>query len=145
MIYRRITNPYTFRDMMRLQNEMNHMFNFAGFEQMQSSCFPLVNVWSNDEKMVVTAELPGINVDQIDLSVVGDTLTLSGDRPEEKVEDSAEYHRQERAGGKFSRSIELTYPVETDKVSASFEKGILTVTLPRAEEDKPRKITVKAS
>lgn len=145
MIYRRIPNPSAFRDMMRLQNEMNRLFDFSGFEQMQSSTFPAVNVWSNDEKIVVTAELPGVDSDKIDLNVIGDTLTLSGERPEEAVEEGAEYYRQERTGGSFSRSIELTFPVEANKVTANFDKGVLTVTLPRAEEDKPRRINVKAS
>lgn len=145
MVYQRINTPYIFRDLARLQNEMNRLFDFAGFEQLQAASFPLVNVWSNDEKMVVTAELPGVSPDQIDLSVVGETLTITGSRPEEKIEEGAEYTRHERICGEFSRSISLAYPVEADKVTATFDKGVLTITLPRAEEDKPRKISVKAS
>jgi len=94
---------------------------------------------------VITAEVPGVSADEIDISVVGETLTLSGERKPEDLEGGVRYHRRERGGGRFSRSIELPFRVDADKVEAAYDKGILRVTLPRAEADKPRKITVRAA
>ena len=93
---------------------------------------------------VVTAELPGVSPDDVEISVVGETLTIHGDRKSEEVDEKATYHRQERACGQFNRSIELPFMVESDKVSAKLEKGLLTITLPRAEQDKPRRISVNS-
>ncbi len=103
-----------------------------------------MNVWTNENGAVATAELPGFVPEDIDISVVGDTLTVSGHREPEDVGEGARYHRRERGCGRFTRSFQLPFQVDGDAVDATFERGVLRVTLPRAEEDKPRRIEVKA-
>jgi HSP20 family protein len=104
-----------------------------------------MNIWTNPDGAVITSELPGVSPEYIDINVVGETLTLSGERQPEKLPEGARYHRQERGYGKFNRSVQLPFQVDAGKVEASFEKGMLHITLPRAEADKPRKIQVKAA
>jgi len=102
--------------------------------------YPAMNVWMNDEGVVVTAELPGCSPDNIDITVVGDTLTVKGKRTEEELPEGAVYHRRERSCGSFSRGFTLPFEVEASGVDATFEQGVLRITLPRAEADKPRRI-----
>jgi len=146
MVYRRISNPW--RDSERIQREMErmqrHLFRDFGLSRYDSHpYFPAVNVYANDQAQVITAELPGLKREDIEINVAGEALTISGSREPEKLEEGAEYHRQERLHGKFSRSFQLLFPVDADKVEASFDDGVLRVRLPRAESDRPRKITIK--
>jgi len=104
--------------------------------------YPAMNVWMNDEGAVLTAELPGCNPVNIDITVVGDTLTVKGSRTEEVLPEGAVYHRRERTCGSFSRGFTLPFEIEASRVDAAFEQGILRITVPRAEADKPRKIQV---
>jgi HSP20 family protein len=107
--------------------------------------FPAMNVWSGDERVMVTAELPGVTAEDINISVTGDTLTLTGERRRPEVGDGEAYHRQERGYGEFSRSLQLPFRIDANGVEATFRKGVLSITLPRAEEDKPKKIHVNGS
>jgi len=127
--------------MQRLHREMNRVF--SGLEQPLSQEVPLVNAWLGEEDVVVTAELPGVDPAKVDISVVGNTLTISGTREADPIKEGQSYHRQERHYGRFSRSIQLPFHVEVGKVEARYEKGVLRITLPRAEADKPRKIAVQ--
>lgn len=104
--------------------------------------FPAVNVWEDDENLFVEAEVPGLKAEHLDVTVVGDELTIKGQRPEEP-ETEAAYHRRERGVGSFTRVIRLTSEVDADKVQASLNDGVLLLTLPKAEDAKPRKIKVK--
>jgi HSP20 family protein len=104
-----------------------------------------MNIWSNEEGAVITAELPGVDAENIDISVVGDTLTLSGSRQSDELEEGEKYHRRERRSGKFSRTFQLPFRIETDRIEANFEKGLLHVSVPRSEADKPKKISVKSA
>jgi HSP20 family protein len=107
--------------------------------------FPPVNVWYNGETALAKAELPGVNPESLDVSVVNDTLTLKGSRAGEldaAQAESAQWLRRERPAGEFTRAVKLPFRVESDKVGAAFSNGVLTLTLPRAEADKPRKIAV---
>lgn len=106
--------------------------------------FPPVDAWVNDEKIVLEFELPGIAPEKLDVSVKGDTISLSGERTPDELQDSDAYHRQERLYGSFRRTLQLPFRVEGDKVDACYEKGILRVTLARCEADKPRRIEIKA-
>ena len=107
--------------------------------------FPAMNVWSGDERVLVTAELPGITAEDINISVTGDTLALTGTRQRPEVEEGNTYHRQECGYGRFSRSLQLPFRIDANGVEATFRKGVLSITLPRAEEDKPKKINVNGS
>ena len=106
---------------------------------------PGVNIYGNDERVLVVSEIPGLEIDKLDVKVVGRGLTISGVRvlPGEGKEEK--YACQEREGGEFTRKVTLPYNVEADKVTANYDKGILTIELPRSEADKPRKIAVKAA
>jgi HSP20 family protein len=145
-MYRRFSFPTTWREMDRLQREMNRLFDdYYPTRFHRASGYPAMNVWSNEESMIMSAEVPGLRPEDIDISVVGDTLTLSGERKPDEMNETVRYHRQERGYGKFTRSLQLPYAVDVSKVEATFANGVLKVTLPRAEEDKPRKITVKST
>jgi len=104
--------------------------------------YPAVNVWSNADSLAVTAELPGIDQDSLQISVVDDTLTISGQRPDD-TPDGAKLLRRERVARSFTRSLRLPYPVDSDQAEARYRNGILCVVLPRNEADKPRRIEVK--
>ena len=105
--------------------------------------FPPVNVWCNNEKAVVTAELPGVKAEDLDLSVEGEVLTLSGSREAEKLDEGERFRRHERGHGAFSRTVALPFAVDADKVEASYAEGILSVALPRSEASKPKKVEIK--
>jgi HSP20 family protein len=129
------------REMQRLQREMNRIF--SGLDYPLTQEVPPVNAWVGEGDVVVTAELPGVDPGKVDISVVGDTLTISGSRETEPLKEGESYHRQERSHGRFTRTLQLPFPVEVGKVDAKYDKGILRMTLPRAEADKPRKISVR--
>jgi len=133
--------------MERLRREMNRVFAnlSATSESRITPGYPAMNVWTNEDGAVVTAELPGIDPETLDIAVVKNTLTLSGEHKPLELEEGEVYHRRERGYGKFTRSFQLPFNVEGDIVEATYEKGVLNITLPRAEADKPRKITVKAA
>ena len=129
------------RDMQRLQHEMDSLF--TGTTPSFTGRYPAVNIWTGEDDMIVTSEMPGIELENIDISVTGDTLTISGSRNPEKLEEGQTYHRRERAYGRFNRTVHLSFKVDASKVEARYEKGVLHIMLPRAEEDKPKKISIK--
>jgi HSP20 family protein len=135
-----MTDPL--REMERLQREMNRVF--SGMGETLGQEVPPVDAWIGESDVIVAAELPGVDPAKVDISVVGDTLTISGSGEAETLKEGESYHRQERNHGSFSRTVQLPFHVEGSKVEAKYEKGILKITLPRAEADKPRKISVKA-
>jgi HSP20 family protein len=110
-------------------------------EFAQSRVFPALNVWEQADELFVEAELPGLKADDLDISVEGDVLTIKGQRGE-AAPQGATFHRRERGVGPFSRVLRLPVPVDADRVRAAFRDGVLLVTLPKAEEAKPRKIKV---
>jgi len=142
MLYRRYSPLSMWEEMERLQHRMDRMMNRS---YRPAPAFPAMNIWTNDEGAIVSAEIPGINVDDLDISVVGETLTLNGSRQLEQMDENSRYHRQERGYGNFTRSIELPFQVEGDKVEATYKNGVLKISLPRAAADKPKKIAVKTA
>lgn len=104
---------------------------------------PAVNVWENAEAVMVEMEVPGVKSDQIDIAVVGNELTVKVERPASERQE-ATFHRQERSTGSLSRTLRLPTEVAADRVEASLQNGILTITLPKAEAARPRKIQVHA-
>ena len=105
---------------------------------------PAVDVFEKADKFVVKAELPGMKEEDVDISVVGDTLTIKGERKAETEVKDEDYYCCERSYGSFSRSIGLPSTVDAKKIEASFEDGVLEVSLPKAPEVKPKKISVSA-
>jgi len=101
-----------------------------------------LDMYQTDDDVVVKAVLPGIKSDDIHISIANNILTIEGEIKEEKVTEKSRYHIRERRMGSFFRSVQLPVSVVADKAEAKFEDGILTLTLPKAEEVKPKTITV---
>jgi HSP20 family protein len=129
-----------------LRNEINRLFgnpmaDFVGSEGF-SGWVPAVDLYENKEDLVVTAELPGLKKEDIDLSLNEDNLTIAGERKEEKQSGENESQRAERFYGRFQRTISLPKKVDVGAIKAAYKDGVLTVTLPKAAEAKPRQIEV---
>jgi HSP20 family protein len=106
--------------------------------------YPAINALTGKESVIVTAELPGINPDKLNIAVQNDTLAISGSRDIEALKEGEVYHRQERSHGQSSRTIKLPFNANADKIDASYKKGVLSITLHRSEVDKPKKIVIKS-
>lgn len=144
MDFDRAFSPDAFlRDLQRLQGEMNQVFTRSPLAR--TAQFPAANVWQSGEGLIVTCELPGVDPASLEISVVGDSLTLGGNRVPQAHAREVVYHRGERIYGKFHRTLQLPYRVESSEVSAEFKNGVLALTLPRAAADRPRKIQVKTA
>ncbi|MBS1992338.1 MAG: Hsp20/alpha crystallin family protein [Cyanobacteria bacterium SZAS LIN-2] len=132
------------REMERVQQQLNRLLASDGSPSDGQADFPPLNVWTNENGVIVTAELAGVSTESIELSVLHDTLTIRGSRQPEVLAEGQSWLRQERGHGQFSRTLRLPFAVESDGVQAHFRDGVLQITLPRAESEKPRKIAVSA-
>ncbi len=133
------------RDFEILRREMEELLdNFTGRREVYEE-FPLMNVWTNEEGAVLVAEIPGVDEKSIELSVKNNILTLKGERVAPEFKEGQQWIRQERGYGRFSRTIQLPFHVDADKCEAKYEKGLLCVTLPRADQDKVKRISVKSA
>jgi HSP20 family protein len=146
-MYRNYLTPATawnpWQEMQRFYTEMNRAFGTA--DRHVATEFPPVNVWAGETGLRMFAEIPGLEPNDLEVTVVDDTLTLKGSRSLEALKPGESYHRQERETGKFVRTIQLPFKIESDSVKASFKNGVLEVELPRAKSEMPRKITVEAA
>lgn len=133
-----------FADLRQLQSQMNRMFD-TGAQSSRDGGWPPVNMWLSDDSVVVTAEMPGVAQDDIDLTVRENTLIIAGKRNPPNDDEDAAWHRRERSQGEFSRSIRLPLRVDPDKVEARAKNGILEIEMGRPDAERPRKIKVKAS
>ena len=139
----RCTNPVHTN---RVDRELNRLFSSFFGEPRQSSAhgrLVAVNVWENDDVWLLEAELPGVAPDQLDISVLNDELTISIEHPESQV-DGATYYRRERPRGKSSRTLQLPSAIDASGVKADLKRGILTLTLPKSEATRRRRIEVNA-
>lgn len=130
----------------RLQREMNQLFNNfvnRGERVWRSSVFPALNVSEDENNIYVRAELPGVDPKDLDISIEGDALTLRGERRSSEPGGKVSYHRREREVGKFRRVLTFPAKIDSDKADACFKSGVLTLTLPKAEEAKPRQVAIK--
>lgn len=144
-MYRTFRTPSFWREMDRLQRDMNRLFTQHSPSRLRTApAYPAINIWANEDSQFVSAEMPGVHVDDIDISVNGDTLTISGERGSDDVPENAHFHRKERGFGKFSRTIQLPFVVDAEKVEASFKDGVLIITLPQIEAEKTKKISIKS-
>lgn len=133
-------------DMERLQREMNDLFTgFFGRApgRVRPAVFPALNVSEDENNLYVRAELPGISSEDIDISVEGDTLTIRGERKLAEPSGEVNYHRREREAGRFRRIVTFPTKLQPDAAEAIFKNGVLKLVLPKAEEAKPKQITVK--
>jgi len=140
-------NPFTMMqlEMNRIFDSFNRNWGLGAFPSVTGSFMPRLDVTEDTKAFSVTAELPGISEKDIDLSISGDTLTIRGEKKEEKEDKSKSYYYSERSYGSFTRSIPLPRQVDTEKVSATFKKGVLTITLPKTDAamESTKKIEVK--
>jgi HSP20 family protein len=132
-----------FEDMRQLQDEVNRLFSssFAG-RRRPSAGFPAVNAYANEDGIALSAEIPGVRPEDLDISVFRETLTLRGRR--QVPEEAKAYHRRERPQGEFVRTINLPFQVDPERVEANLQDGLLLLSLHRPEEDKPKRIKVSA-
>lgn len=140
----RIWDPW--REIGQLQNEMNRMLAGARAQNAYGQReYPPVNLYVNDQNLLLTLELAGIDPAQVDVTVTGDSVTIRGERPAEPVKTGENFHRRERPTGQFSREVQLPFEVDPSKTEAAYEKGVLKVRMARPESLKPRKVTVKSA
>lgn len=137
-----------FRELRGLHDDMNRLFmsNFSrGFDQegfTSGAWSPSVDIFENKDSLVLEAELPGMNREDIELSIENNVITIGGSRKFEKKDEGDNYHRVERSYGSFTRSFTLPQSVTSENVTAEFNNGVLRVSLPKREETKARKITI---
>jgi len=130
----------TFGRLASLQDELDRLF-----ESPLTGWAPALDVHEDADSFTISTELPGLKREDIGVSLQDGALVISGERKAEKLEDGVEVHRQERFYGKFQRALTLPAPVAADKVKAQYKDGVLTVTLPKAEEAKPKQIDVSVN
>jgi HSP20 family protein len=129
-----------------LRDELDRLFepfdDLARGSQFLRAWNPALDLYEDKDNVIVKAELPGLKKEDIDVSLHDGALTISGERKTETKFDEAQTHRAERFVGRFSRSVTLPSPVSVEKITATYQDGILTITLPKTEEAKPRQIAV---
>jgi HSP20 family protein len=124
----------------RLQREWNDLL--GGTTARKATGFPPVNVWEAEEGFMLSTPLPGFAPEDIDISVVGKTLTIRSSQPESTLPDEARFYRRERQHSEFSRQLQLPFQIDSVNVQANFQNGILYITVPKAVEEQPKKISV---
>jgi HSP20 family protein len=148
-----------FRDLMSIQNDLSRLFDRTlaggdggtGRELATSgsggagSWAPALDVYETEDKIELTLDLPGIDPEDVDLTVEDSTLTVSGSREFRADVDEDGFRRVERRYGSFARSLGLPATADAEHIDASFDKGVLTITIPKHEESKPKRIEIKAS
>lgn len=133
------TDPYA--DLRRVQDEMNRILGRGGATAAVD--YPPVNVYANDDGVLLVSEIPGVDRSDLEITVDQSTLVLKG-RREPAGQGEATFHRRERRSGAFARSVTLPFPVEADKIDARLENGTLRVRMARHEADKPHRIEIRA-
>ena len=131
-----------FSDVRRLHNQIDRLFGQR--PAPSAGAFPAVNLWAGPDSIAVTAELPGIAPEDVEVSVREDVLTIRGTRTPATDSEPAGWHRRERSHGHFQRLVQLPFRVDSERVEARFNNGVLEVELHRPEEDKPRRIEIKS-
>ena len=152
MIIRRINNwPHwgrksPFEELEQMRRQMDRLFEgLSGnyFREPKAGVFPLTNVTEDKESFYIRSELPGIDGEDLDISVTGSDVNIAGERKIPPEDEQVKYHRRERESGKFSRMITLPAQIDVEKVEASCNDGILTMVLPKSEAARPKQINIK--
>ena len=132
-------------DLDRLRQEVSRLFDTftAPAPAFSSRVYPSINITEDDDNYYLRAELPGVKSEDLELTVVGNRVSVRGERKIDSAKEGADYHRREREGGVFRRTVSLPTEVASNKVNAEMKDGILKVTLPKQAEAKARKIEIK--
>ena len=151
MIYRRMFGIPTwnvrnsFSELERMRQQMDSLLgrvSEGGLPVFHAGVFPSINLTEDKETYHIQAELPGLSAEDLDIQATGNNLSISGERRIPAEKGDVRYHRRERESGKFSRAINLPGDIDADGVKATLTNGILTVSVPKAEKEKPRQITI---
>jgi HSP20 family protein len=137
-----------FKDVLSIRDEMDRVFDNFFARAGERSAFdtawaPSVDIYETKDSVIIDAELPGIKQSDINVSVSDNILTIKGEKKLEKEVKEENFHRVERAYGSFSRSFTLPVGVHADKIKATYKDGVLKITLPKAEETKPKQIAIE--
>ncbi len=139
---------FPFFDVGKTLEEMDRMFGQlgqpVGVRSVPRGTFPAVNVYEQGDKVVLMAEIPGVKPEQLDLTVLGDSVTLKGERREEDLPEGERFYRRERPVGTFTRTVTLPEAINPDSVQAEYKDGVLKVRMEKAEQAKAKKITIKS-
>ncbi len=139
------------KDIEKFRKEVDRLFErffewrppfFRGGE---GEWMPVVDVSETSKEIIVKAELPGIEPDDIDVSITGHTVTIKGERKQEKEEEDENFHKIERSYGMFSRSIQLPAEIDPDKVKATYKKGVLTLKMPKVKAETVKKVQIQTT
>lgn len=131
--------PTMYRAFEELKKEMENLTTYT-----EVSDFPVVNFWRGKDGAILTAQMPGLSSENIEISVVGQTVTISGNYLQPELKEKESFLRKERKTGKFTKTYELPFKIDSEKTEAVFDKGILQLNLPQAEADKPKTVSIKA-
>ena len=139
-----------FIDLNRIRSEIDHLLQDPFSALTQGTSFfegwtPVLDIYEDKDKYVAKSELPGMKKEDIDVSLDGNTLTISGERKREEEKKEGDTYRSERYFGRFQRTVTLPAAVDANKIQAIYKDGVLTVTVPKTEEAKPKQIEVKTS
>ena len=137
------------REMMTLREAMDRLFDDAFTRPLSirdgwSMASPAIDMYQTENDVVIKASIPGMKAEDVQINITGDVLTLKGESKLEEERNDKSWHIREQRFGSFERSVALPTAVKSDKAEAVFENGILTVTLPKADEVKPKTINIKA-
>lgn len=135
------------REMMTLREAMDHLFDDAFSRPLtlrDGWSAPAIDMYQTDDEIVVKASLPGVKADEVQINITGEILTIKGETKQVEEKKEKAWHMREQRWGTFERAVALPTEVVSDKAKAEFENGILTITLPKAEEVKPKIINIKA-
>ena len=135
------------REMMTLREAMDHLFDDAFTRPLtlrDGWSAPAIDMYQTDDEIVVKASLPGVKADEVQINITGDVLTIKGETKQVEEKKEKAWHMREQRWGTFERAVALPTEVVSDKAKAEFENGILTITLPKAEDVKPQIISIKA-
>ena len=141
-----LSNWSPFEELTRMRRDMERLTEgiSRGLTRGSSAgVFPLMNLTEDNDAYYLRAELPGMKASDIELSVSGDSISISGERKITEETSDAKYHRRERESGKFNRILNMPGPIDVEKVEASSVDGVLTIKLPKSEAAKPRQIVIK--
>lgn len=133
--------PEVWSRMDRMSREMDRLFGRTR-SAAQVGVYPALNLFDDGECIVLRAEVPGMDAEELEINATGKALTIVGERKRPATDDQANAHRRERGYGRFRRAITLPQEIDPDKVRASYKLGVLEVIMPKAEAAKPRKIEV---
>lgn len=152
MFVRRIGWPHSsfgfLTPLEQLRRDLDRLAGTLSGEQegmLSAGVFPPMNVTQDPDTYFLRAELPGINPDDLEIAAVRNRIMISGERTLAEEKGNASYHRREREGGQFSRTVVLPTEVDAERVNARYEHGVLTISLPKTEAAKPKQITVKTA